>query len=584
MTQPPYSARCGHWQHLEPLPELPEHAEDRFFNKDFDFQYPAGPTETIFPSWGAGSSSTDLSSLAAGPASGTQPPTASSAVPSQPVNPSGCTLLGLPSAFGVKRTALEPQGPQQTRLPSAGPDRHVFLRQRLGGESSSSGNSSTSTSSDTGSASDDNAITGEWEHSGGDDEGAATIAMTEADSPAGAAAGKGARKKRQTGGSRAGGRCRKSSKRERRARDAGGMRDGCGKVAAGGRGAYRPWDGLVRSFRQRIEQPDSLLMGNPSAGRGDGANAWGSPYKLVLCSTDGICTAFSGEPRPDDPRVFSVEQCSACGHPTAVASYLLRIRCAGGSHIVRRTWDDIASLCDMLRRGSFAAGGELMGSEARSLAASIAGVEFAPGPADVLGPHALPSFLHALLSRPGVASLLTVRRFLELEFLDGTLRGGASDCGRERAAGEVARIAAAAAAAAPGLAPGFMPGGPPEMDGAINLAVGVAQGAEASPAAACAAVASASSGVPIPGYVRPGLARQTSLLGPCMAGSALPAHPDAARDLAAVCRSLGELGAAAFTGMPRTASTAYWAPREASGGSDGRASGNLMHRGMAVLG
>ncbi|CAN0268867.1 unnamed protein product, partial [Ectocarpus fasciculatus] len=46
-------------------------------------------------------------------------------------------------------------------------------------------------------------------------------------------------------------------------------------------------------------------------------------------------------------------------------------------------------------------------------------------------------------------------------------------------------------------------------------------------------------------------------------GQTLPAHPDAARDLAAVCRCLGELGASAFTSASqqpalRGAAPPYW--------------------------
>ncbi|CAM9832041.1 unnamed protein product, partial [Choristocarpus tenellus] len=48
-------------------------------------------------------------------------------------------------------------------------------------------------------------------------------------------------------------------------------------------------------------------------------------------------------------------------------------------------------------------------------------VEFAPN--NLLGSDASTGFLHELLCRPGLAQHLSVRRFLELEFLDGTFCG-----------------------------------------------------------------------------------------------------------------------------------------------------------------
>ncbi|CAM9279370.1 unnamed protein product, partial [Ectocarpus sp. 12 AP-2014] len=121
--------------------------------------------------------------------------------------------------------------------------------------------------------------------------------------------------------------------------------------------------------------------------------------------------------------------------PAAVASYVLRVRCAGGAHIVRRTWDDIVNLCTMLD-------GDVLARSAKKEAA----IEFTP--ADVLAPDAASGFLKDLLVRPGMAWATPARRFLELEYLDGTLRGGVADDSRATAARQVASLAAFTTAAA----------------------------------------------------------------------------------------------------------------------------------------
>ncbi|CAM9943893.1 unnamed protein product, partial [Ectocarpus sp. 12 AP-2014] len=116
----------------------------------------------------------------------------------------------------------------------------------------------------------------------------------------------------------------------------------------------------------------------------------------------GVCSVFSAQPCPNSTAAFSVEQCSAQAHPAAVASYVLRVRCAGGAHIVRRTWDDIVNLCTMLD-------GDVLARSAKKEAA----IEFTP--ADVLAPDAASGFLKDLLVRPGMAWATPARRFLELE-------------------------------------------------------------------------------------------------------------------------------------------------------------------------
>ncbi|CAM9943826.1 unnamed protein product, partial [Ectocarpus sp. 12 AP-2014] len=42
-------------EELDPLPELPESADERFFTKEaLEFQYPTGPAENpLFPTWGS---------------------------------------------------------------------------------------------------------------------------------------------------------------------------------------------------------------------------------------------------------------------------------------------------------------------------------------------------------------------------------------------------------------------------------------------------------------------------------------------------------------------------------------------------
>ncbi|CAM9627598.1 unnamed protein product, partial [Scytosiphon promiscuus] len=91
-----------------------------------------------------------------------------------------------------------------------------------------------------------------------------------------------------------------------------------------------------------------------------------------------------------------------------------------------------------------AAGGG--GKGAAAAAAAGVSVEFTP--ADVLAPDAASSFLNDLLARPGMAWATPVRRFLELEYLDGTLRGGIADDSRATTARQVACLAALTTAAA----------------------------------------------------------------------------------------------------------------------------------------
>lgn len=557
---------------------------------------------------------TDLQSVGA-PAAAAAPTAASVGNPTTMI-----PLSVTPSTCGTKRSLPDPQLAQQGGGRSAAaatvttaavctptipaPDRHVFLRQRRGGESVSSGNSSTT--SDNGSASDDVGGSGEWEmgaHGAGSGggtarlgtkfvqngaaigivkggvaavgvlSGAATAEMTEA--VGGSQSSRKAARRQWQAGTKSR-QCRKDGEREHRAstRTSG---DGIG----GAKGGYASWAALVKPFKQQWDHVDAPAL---QGGAGTSLkNAAPLSETHGSSNTSSCCSVFSPEPRPSDQTAFSVEQRSAHAHTTAVASYVLRVRCGGGAHIVRRTWDDVILLCTMLRRdlallgvhsvsvdgngGRDAARGArasvAVASAGSASATATAGVEFAP--ADVVAPDAASGFLKDLLARQGMASAMPVRRFLELEFLDGTLRGGATDGGRETAAREVAAMAASAAASA---AAATAAASTSTLGVPLSASVGVgdAEGAQAN-----AATASAT------GF-RLNASRFNVVVPPLT--PSLPAHPDAARDLAAVCRCLGELGAAAFTSMPQGGAP-YWATNNGVGREAG-AVGTAPHRGMAV--
>lgn len=292
----------------------------------------------------------------------------------------------------------------------------------------------------------------------------------------------------------------------------------------------------------------------------------------------------------------------------AVASYVLRVRCAGGAHIVRRTWDDVVSLCTMLSRelarsppeaaatepaaaGAAAAasassteGGIDAGKTAAAAGAGAgAAVEFTP--ADVLAHDAASGFLKDILSRPGTACSTPVRRFLELEYLDGTLRGGLVDHSRANAARQVACLAAltTAAAAAASAAQGAFAVGDKNAAAAATAAP---PGAETTPAT------TSSSGDSGDAEPRFDVEQPPSVVAPRPSQS-LPAHPDAARDLAAVCRCLGELGASAFTPAPSSSVPAafrgaapYWSAVGEEAAAPGRGDDGASvapQRGVALL-
>lgn len=456
------------------------------------------------------------------------------------------------------------------------PERHVFLRERLGGESVSSGNSSTSNCSDNGSASDDTAPSGEWESKGSS---AAVGDAAVRDSAVGSVINGGnavngvvgnggcttatnvlkkptTRRKRQSSGdgSPMGGVSRKATKREI------GMAPGASeRVAAdsgfGGAEGYRSWSMLVQPLTQQWDHVEAPPTAAPGAATATSLQANNSKSSADESFSGDCCRVFSREPRPHDLICFSVEQCSAQAHPTAVASYILRVRCSGGAHIVRRTWDDLAALCTMLRNAT---------------TAGVVAVDFAP--ADVLAVDAASGFLTDLLLQPNMAISIPVRRFLELEFLDGTLRGGLEDCGREKAARVVASMAAGAAqsaAAAAGLAGSatslVVP--PNAFEPATAAATGLVSGRGLPTATAEGSMASAT-GLRLEGAMRILVAGRGSV-------PSIPSHPDAARDLAAVCRCLGELGAAAFMSVPRAAGGAvsYWGNKDAAGMNAATATG-----------
>ena len=368
----------------------------------------------------------------------------------------------------------------------------------------------------------------------------------------------------------------------------------------------------MKPLKQQWDHVEAPAVG-PAAGASRTAAA-------VPLQSGNVCSVFSLEPRPNDTTAFSVEQCSAQAHPMAVASYVLRVRCGGGAHIVRRTWDDIVSLCTMLGRDlalpSTTPPSMVVAAAAAAAACDVgvgpaagagigigvddggnegttgvaASVEFTP--ADVLALDAASGFLRDLLARPGMALVMPVRRFLELEFLDGTLKGGSTDASRETTARQVATMAAstvtsrsAPALAAPGAT--LSPAGEGQAAGGLSRRQMTEDGSALGRAVAPALASG----------LRPGVSSQLPF--DASRALSLPAHPDAARDLAAVCRCLGELGAAAFTSLPRVMGAAsYWpeshdgastaaATAPAPGGAAASAAGNrrpvVQQHGVALL-
>ncbi|CAM9441495.1 unnamed protein product, partial [Laminaria digitata] len=377
----------------------------------------------------------------------------------------------------------------------------------------------------------------------------------------------------------------------------------------GGEG-YASWDALVKPLKQQWDHVEALPVAvgpGPSGGASKAAAA-------VPLESGSVCSVFSPDPRPNDTTSFSVEQCSAQAHPMAVASYVLRVRCGGGAHIVRRTWDDIVSLCTMLGRDLALPSTSMVAAAAAAAAAACdigvgpgvgvgvgividasgsggargvtASVEFTP--ADVLALDAASGFLRDLLARPGMALVMPVRRFLELEFLDGTLKGGSTDTSRETTARQVATMASSSAAShlvpSPSTATESAGGGGGASSFAGEREATVGQGGR-SVTGGGSAQGGASATASTAGGLRPG-ASQLPPFDASRAAISLPAHPDAARDLAAVCRCLGELGAAAFTSLPRVMGAAsYWPERE-DGGAAARAGNGrpvVPQRGVALL-
>lgn len=599
-------------QHLDPLPDLPD-TNEGFFNGDFnaqvlDLQYPTAANETPFPTWG-NVSSNNLAAMGANASatSAASATTASATVPVAATPPIATNHAPIGALPAIEQTTATPSAaPNPPAIASesiqlasytaavapaaaAGtgtgatigtclPERHVFLRERLGGESVSSGNSSTSNCSDNGSGSDDTAPSGEWESKGssaavGDSavrdsamgsvinggnaingvvgNGGSTTATNVLKKPA-------TRRKRQSSGdgSQMGTVSRKAAKREI------GMAPGASERLAadsgfGGGESYRSWSMLVQPLTQQwdhVEAPPTVAAA-PGAETATSSQANNNKSSVDKPFSGDCCRVFSKEPRPHDLTYFSVEQCSAQAHPTAVASYILRVRCAGGAHIVRRTWDDLAALCTMVRNAA---------------TAGVVAADFAP--ADVLAVDAASGFLTDILLQPDMAISIPVRRFLELEFLDGTLRGGRGDCGREKAARVVASMAAGAAqsaAAAAGLAGSatslVVP--PNAFEPATAAATGLIGGKGLPTATAEGSMASAT-GLRLEGAMRVLVAGRGGV-------PSIPSHPDAARDLAAVCRCLGELGAAAFMSVPRAAGGAvsYWGSKDAAGTNTAAATG-----------
>lgn len=633
---PPPSPAATNKQELDPLPDLPEAGEDRFFSKEaLDFQYATGTAETpLFPTWG--STGAEMASIGAAAAAAAPSATAMTLPPS--ATAATATAVGVaskyaPSApapqpaartFGTKRALpeaqLSPRAPARPAVSVSGADRTVFLRKRLGGESVSSGNSSTSTCSDNGSASED--VAGEWEGGGdgGDggggggrgggaprskhvvqgppgfsradlrNGGSATTAGTTAAIEAEATAAARAAVAGPAGSTQAvhattlrnrfaGPRAKRHRYKKPRASGGGGGSSG---QAGGLEGeGYASWDALVKPLKQQWDHVEAPAVG-PSGGA--------SKAEAMPLESGSACSVFSPEPRPNDTTSFSVEQCSAQAHPMAVASYVLRVRCGGGAHVVRRTWDDIVSLCTMLGRDLAlppTSAPSMVVAAAAAAAASDIGVGSASGvgigigidagrsgstrgvtasveftPADVLALDAASGFLRDLLARPGMALVVPVRRFLELEFLDGTLRGGSADSSRETTARQVATMASSSVAARP------VPAATPPLDASVHGALSPAGegrttvGLDGRPRTG----AGGAQGRAIAPAATAGLRHGASQLlhfDASRAASSLPAHPDAARDLAAVCRCLGELGAAAFTSLPRVMGAAsYWPERD----------------------
>lgn len=558
-----------------------------------------------FPTWGSTGAEMAAISAAAGPtaaitapaATATTATTSTVTIPPSPTSGTKCTLSN-PSFQQQQQKQSEQQGAapehQPPKRPPIAADRTVFLRQRLGGESLSSGNSSTSTYSDT--ASDD--VTGDWEAGGGRGNtssrakspvaGAGASKATAAGGVGSSSVKKSSRKKRKASGPTSKERRRKSGNHTSasKANVSGSVGGGIGKQNENGR-RYVSWDALVKPYKQQwdhIELPseesdpeatEAAMVGALQTTFDDHGSEGGGESKC-----GGLCSRFSDQPLPVDPTAFSVEQCSAQAHPTAVASYVLRVRCGGGAHIVRRTWDDLATLCTMLgttpppssdvntiasrniRRSDVQGDKTATNPAASTVSAAVAavaaatvaavtdsglgrpaatpnGLEFAP--ADVLGRNAASGFLQDLLERPGMIWATPTRRFLELEYLDGTLRGGVSDDRREKAARQVASLAASAASPAvfpPTLYQGTQQRQQQQWSSEMDASTtgGFKTAFQGGPVASqCLTV-----GAPLAPNIWPvaAAAQRSTLI--------FSAHPDAARDLAAVCRCLGELGATAF--------------------------------------
>ena len=589
-------------QQLEPLPELLDTGDDLYFSKEApDYPWPRAPVDsTPFPTWG--STGTEMTVIGAAEAAAAETVGAVAAASITVAPPPEVPMCG------IKRALPEPSSQQQQPRPAApeqqwtrpavAADRTIFLRQRLGGEILSSGNSSTSTCSD--SASDD--VTGEWEAgSGGRDSDASLLNSFTPSFSLGAGNGAGvstgvdvgaalikapaptrvigeagaqppnkktARRKRKSSGLPSKGRRRRSATSgPRGSSKVGGGGGGNVSGVAGRGGRYASWDALVKPFKQQwdhIEPP------------------WEEPAVEALRGADvdigeGLCSRFSARPQPDDAAAFSVEQCSARAHPTAVASYVLRVRCAHGAHVVRRTWDDLVTLCTMLGATSPApprnettphgvvgiAKGIQGGSRPTTSTTACAeglGLEFAPP--DVLGREAASSFLRELLKRPSMVWAIPARRFLELEYLDGTLKGGPIDDQGGYMARQVASAAAVASVTSTAAVVNNISATLPQNSSAETLQhqhqqqPREAASVGGSKNAFCGV--SAFSATPPKAWFSP----------PRSALSLMAPHPDAARDLAAVYRCLGELGADAFTTtmpFPRTATVAAPVPVAASG-------------------
>lgn len=633
---PPSPVSCNQ-QQLEPLPELPDTSDDRFFSKEaLDYQWPSVAVDTPpFPTWGStGAEMAAISSAAEPTAPITAPATtATTSTVTIPPSPTGGTKCPLSNPSFQQQQQQQSQQQvaapehQPPKRPSVAADRTVFLRQRLGGESLSSGNSSTSTCSDT--ASDD--VSGDWEAGSGrgNTTSRAKSPVAGVGASKGTAAGgvgsssgkKSARKKRKGSGPTSKERRRKSESHTSASKaDIIGSVGGIGEQNERG-GRYTSWDALVRPYKQQwdhIELPSE--ESEPEATETAKVGAWqttlddhgGEGGGESKCG--GLCSRFSAQPLPGDPTAFSVEQCSAQAHPTAVASYVLRVRCGGGAHIVRRTWDDLATLCTMLgttpppasdvntvgsqsicrsdvqgdktsTNHAASTVSDAVAAVAAATAAAVTdsglgrpaatpnGLEFAP--ADVLGRNAASGFLRDLLERPGMIWATPTRRFLELEYLDGTLRGGTSDDRREKAARQVASLAASAAS--PAVFPATLYQGTPQRQQQQ-------QRSSEMDTSTTGGFKSAFQGGPLPSQGLTVGAPPAPNIWPVAAAaqrSALifSAHPNAARDLAAVCRCLGELGATAFTSkalLEPAASSSVPSPSSSSAAATTRGDGRSV--------